>query len=118
MRVFDFAGVIEALGEIGQMWEKQDEHLKNNVQTHLENGKKVVYDSQDDSLSDASVEISVHDEELNNRTSNAHDNQAGMFVVDTITNIVSSMVSRSKVQGIDHSKRLHGHERIQTITFC
>lgn len=100
MRVFDFAGVIEALGEIGQMWEKQDEHQRTIVETRLNNGERVVYDSEEDSLSVDSVEITVHDEELTEGILNSNDGQVGMFIVDTITNVVSSMISRSQVQGI------------------
>lgn len=99
MRVFDFAGLVDALGEIGQMWENQDQNLRNIVETHLENGKKVVYDIDEDSLSVGSVDIAVHDEELTKGVPYKHDGQVGMFIVDTITNVVSSMVSRSQVRG-------------------
>lgn len=100
MRVFDFAGVTEALGEIEQMWERQDEHFRNIVNTCLDGAQKVIYDSEGDSLSTESAEITVHDDELAKGMPNTHDDQVGMFIIDTITNVVSSMVSRSQVQGI------------------
>lgn len=118
MRVFDLAGVIEALGEIGQMWEKQDENLRNVVETHLEKEKKVVYDSEEDSLSVGSVDITVHDEELTKGIPYTHDGQVGMFIVDTITNVVSSMVSRSQVQGKYNFKRLREDHHLQTLRLC
>ena len=111
MRVFDLAGVVEALEEVGQMWEKRDERIRNIGDMHLEDGQKVVYDSED-SLSVGGVEINVHHEQLTEGTSNAHDDQVGMFIVDTITNVVSSMVSRSQVQGSYNLKRL------QNLRFC
>ncbi|MCJ1468400.1 hypothetical protein MMC07_007028 [Pseudocyphellaria aurata] len=99
MRAFDFAGVIEALGEIGQVWEKQDDRRRNFVNMHLEDEKKVLYDSQDGSFSISSVEISVQNEEHIKGMSNMRDEQTGMIIIDTITNVVSSMVSRSQTQG-------------------
>lgn len=118
MRVFDFAGLVDALGEIGQMWENQDQNLRNIVETHLENGKKVVYDSDEDSLSVGSVDIAVHDEELTKGVPYKHDGQVGMFIVDTITNVVSSMVSRSQVRGKYIFKRLREDQRFQTPKLC
>lgn len=112
MRVFDFAGVIEALGEIGQIWEKQDGHIGNVVNTHLEEGEKVVHDSEEESLSAGSVEITVHDDELTKGISKAHDDQVRMFIVDIITNVVSAMVSRNQVQGRYNLKRLRGGQHL------
>lgn len=112
MRAFDFAGVIEALGEVGQMWEKQDDHSRNIVDTHLEDGEKVVYDSEDDSFSISSVEISVRNEEHTKELGNTRDEQVGMIIIDTITNVVSSMISRSQVQGIYNPKPLRGDDRL------
>lgn len=105
MRVFDLAGVIEALEEVGQMLEKRDERLRNVGDMHLEDGKREVNDSEDN-VYVGCVEINVHDEQLTERTSNAHDDQVGMFIVDTITNVVSSIVSRNQVQGSYNIKRL------------
>lgn len=115
MRVFDFTGAIEALGEIGQIWEKQDEHIGNAVNTHLENGEKVVYDSEEESLSVGSVEITVHDDELTKGMSNPYDDQVRMFIVDTITNVVGAMVSRNQVQGRYNFRRLRGCQHLQIL---
>lgn len=106
MRVFDLTGVIEALEEVGQLWEKREERLRNIGDMHLEDGKKEV-DECEDSLSVGGVEINVHQEQRRiEGSSNEPDDQVGMFIVDTITNVVSSMVSRSQVQGSYSLKRL------------
>ena len=93
MRVFDFVGVAEAVGEVGQLlrrgWNIVEEGL---LQEHPRREKEVpsrqAIDNED--LSDDHVKV--------NNTSLIEG--FGMVVIDNIANLVNSTMSISQVQGI------------------
>ena len=104
MRAFDFAGVVEAIGEIARMWESNDHHIHTPGISELERGRKVIDDSQDEeNYSDDNAESKVDNAPGRDSSVNAHDGQVGMVIVDTISNVVNSIISKSQVQGIPRS---------------
>ena len=109
MRVFDFAGVVEAVGEIGEVWDTYQRNLgplnellpRRSFEEYAE-----IVDSQDDG-----------DEEVNDNEQGAGERstlaviatdecqalrpaRVGMIVIDNISNIVGSTMSRSQAQGM------------------
>ena len=104
MRVFEYAGVVEAIGEVGEMWEAvsraREEAKEREAQSH--NATEGIADSEDES------EEMLDDPgrlERSSQTQNAlppcleETGQIGVIVIDTITNVVSAMMSKSQVQG-------------------
>ena len=77
MRVFDFAGVVEAISEVNELME--------------EVGKR------SDEIGDSQEELDGEDEGL--KGSDSRSNPIGMVILDTITNLVSAMMAKSQVQG-------------------
>lgn len=123
MRVFDFAGVVEAVAEVGENCErsvKVDEDEKKREQgERSEKPTQEIVDSQDEDDEDDEddEEGDVRDVET---TGNAIENAEcsrpatfedrvhsvegdtvaiGMIILDTVTNITSSLMAKSQVQG-------------------
>lgn len=98
MRVFDFAGVVEAIGEVGEMWEAVSQERK----AQSTKATKDIPDSEDEGeemLDDfANPERLTPKEDLTSTTTDGA-GQIGVIVIDTITNVVSSMMSKSQIQG-------------------
>lgn len=95
MRVFDLAGVIEAVGEVGQVMERASQGSGSKVKQK----RKEVGDSEDESDVDVDdlVPRSVPNETVR---VTAHENdQVGMIIIDTIANVVSSLMSKSQTTG-------------------
>ena len=114
MRVFDFAGLVEAIGEVSETCERiaRGDEEKKEQQQGKKSGKTAgeILDSQDEDEDDGNVEI------VGEAMSNAEGSRVatcevqvdspgedtpgvGMIVVDTVTNVVSSMMGKSQVQG-------------------
>ena len=97
MRVFDFAGLVEAIGEIQQMRENHLRDLQNQREAKACTRKEVIdsedeLDDDDDDNDAARMDSEIHSEAKN-------DGAIGMILVDTMTNVVSAVVSKSQVQG-------------------
>jgi len=112
MRVFDFAGVVEAVDEVRNLCEQNDrkeEDRKRRLRTGLATRKpQEIADSQDeegDNEDDGAADFDNIDQ--TNLASGG--NQAsivgegfggvGMIVIDTIANVVSSMSATSQIEG-------------------
>lgn len=103
MRVFDFAGVAEAMSEINELMEE--------VAQHSEKSTVVAVEKRRDEIDDSEEELDEEDEELQDeprqesldlgdaQDSDRHRSPIGMMIVDTITNIVSAMMAKSQIQG-------------------
>lgn len=105
MRVFDFAGVVEAIGEVGQTWEAviQAREDANDREAQSKKGAKGVADSEDEAeemLDDLPDPERQTEEETPSFTPSDETGQVGVIVIDTITNVVSSMISKSQIQGL------------------
>lgn len=95
MRAFDLAGVIEAVSEVGQMTERASQASVNKIKER----RQEIGDSEDESDAD---EKDLVTEPLSSDRKQAtdHDNgQIGMIIIDTIANVVSSLISKSQTTG-------------------
>ena len=93
MRVFDFAGVVEAVGEIREMRERTS--LKTNASaTIATKGRGEVHDSEEESDDEAEPPAGKAE-----KTNESSDENIGMIIIDTFTNVTSSILSQSQVNG-------------------
>ncbi|KAI4116026.1 MAG: hypothetical protein LQ345_003488 [Seirophora villosa] len=97
-RVFDFAGVVEAVSEFSA---NVDENARTNDEKLDENdhkGPRSIADSEDEAMDDLSAE-----QELNALTEDKPNTSkkpaANMLVIDNIANVLGSMMTKSQVQG-------------------
>lgn len=136
MRVFDFAGLVEAIGEVSEICERRlklDEEKKRKLSARSRNTTGEVLDSQDEGDEDDkdgdAANVETVDESINEAEDSGQatckvrigslegDTAAiGMIVLDTVTNIISSLMAKSQVQGTydlqeRDSKRLTLSER-------
>ena len=104
MRVFDFAGVVEAISEVNDLMGKT---VQKNEKQPL-----VAFEKRKDEIGDSEEELDDDDhEELQAQTrrervnlgdlqgDNPHNVPIGMMIFDTITNVVSAMMAKSQIQG-------------------
>ncbi len=103
MRVFDFAGVVEAISEIKEL-------MEGRVQ-RFEKPPVVAFGKRKDEIGDSEEELDEEDGEFQaepRRESvnvsdlqniDPHSGPIGMIIFDTITNVVSAMMAKSQVQG-------------------
>lgn len=102
MRVFDLAGIVEAVNEVSESWEVQGQQTGGK----LKGGEKVIEDSEeeDDMSQDSSDEKDQiwkirHTAEIQNGKASTETDPIDMIVIDTIANVVNSVASKSHVQG-------------------
>ena len=103
MRVFDFAGVVEAISEVNELMEE--------VAPKAQKPPVVPFKKMVDKVGDSEEELDEEDEELQAAPrresvdlgilhgSDHGSGRIGMVILDTITNVVSAMMSKSQVQG-------------------
>lgn len=117
MRVFDFAGVVEAMGEVGRICDTKNERLQQ-VETYAEadqvheeedeaeqeGARKVVEDSEDESsnLSDSpsskkSTGLGILKENIEVQAS-----RMSMIVIDSIAPVVTAIILKDQTQGPPH----------------
>lgn len=111
-RVFDLAGVVEAVDEVSRSWEVHSQQINEGVEPKL----RVIVDSEDEDELDKNDEDDTVESLSNRNDPNAKgmtDQPAGlqgrkpiqntvlidMIVIDTISNVVTSVMSKSQVQG-------------------
>lgn len=103
MRVFDLVGVVEAMGEINQTWEEDDQQIENlKIKASAEEGQEFV-DSEDGASScfnddNYRTVIPAGADAIPSR-SDVYADRVGMIIIDTIANVVSSIMSQNQVQG-------------------
>ena len=102
MRVFDFAGVIEAISEVKELVESTtqtaDKPLVVAIEKKIEVGdSEDEEDEEDEELQADPQRQIVNLDEL--QGSHPHSSPIGMVIIDTITNVVSAMVAKSQIQG-------------------
>ena len=103
MRVFDFAGVVEAISEVNELIEEVAPKAQKPPVVPV---KRMVGE-----VGDSEEELDEEDEELQAEPSrdsvdlgilhgsDSGSGRIGMVILDTITNVVSAMMSKSQVQG-------------------
>lgn len=95
MRVFDFAGVTEAVGEVNEMIEMTCADAVRAPKARATRKSGEVGDSEEE-LDD---EEEPPEEPLGHRDDAHRDGKVGMIIVDSIANVVGSIMSKSQVQG-------------------
>ena len=92
MRVFDLVGVMEALGEIGEKKGKEREIRQEERKREIEDSE-----DEDEDSGDGGTEMQPRNDDEDQK--GGGNSSVGMIVIDTITNVVSSVVSQSPIQG-------------------
>ena len=95
MRVFDLAGVAEAVGEVRQLID--DEKISAEQVESQSRRRSEIGDSEDEDEEDVLVEIDAPP--LKASLESKAKSSIGMVIIDTITNVVSAMVTRNYNQG-------------------
>lgn len=113
MRVFDFAGVIEAMGEVGRICDIKNERLQQ-VETYAEadqvhqeeeaeqNGaRRVVEDSEDESSNLSDSPSSKKSTSLGILPGNVEvqASRMSMIVIDSIAPVVAAILLKDQIQG-------------------
>ena len=105
MRVFDLAGLVEAVGEIGEICESALGDTRAMTHGGANEKRIAVADSEEEFEGETHSDCSEGDsgqrrlqEELSG-SKGSHESQIGMAVVDTITNTIGSIMAKSHVQG-------------------
>ena len=101
MRVFDFAGVVEAVGEFNGLMEDFTQQSKK-PSIRVPEKKDEIGDSEGELDEDDELQGEPRRESADNahfQGSDFRSNPSGMIIVDTITNVVSAMMAKSQVQG-------------------
>lgn len=98
MRVFDFAGVVESIGEVNEIMEE----VAPKAQKPPVGPFKRTVDEVGDSEEDEELQAGSRRESVDLGVLHGSDpgsGRIGMVILDTITNVVSAMMSKSQVQG-------------------
>ncbi len=117
MRVFDFAGVVEAMGEVGRICDTKNERLQQ-VETYAEadqvheeedeaeqeGARKVVEDSEDESsnLSDSSSSKKSTGLGILKENIEVQASRMSMIVIDSMAPVVSAIILKDQTQGPPH----------------
>ena len=92
MRVFDFAGLAEAIGEVAEVCESVIEGANG----HGVRRRTSVADSEDEADEGDAIDDGQRSPPDDATT---HVGSISMIVIDTIANVVSSVMAKSQVQG-------------------
>ena len=96
MRVFDFAGVMEAIGEVGDLC-KRNNHSSGGTKAQRVQKTKEVANSEDEE-DEIVISFKTEDERAEDIEISSGGN-LGMIVVDNIANLVSTAMSKNQTEG-------------------
>ena len=104
MRVFDFAGIVEAISEVNELIEDTTQQLDQSALLAFEKRRDGIVDSEEELDEDDDGESQRGPQrekvDLNDLPGGGPDSsRIGMVIIDTITNIVSAMMVKSQIQG-------------------
>ncbi|KAL2043233.1 hypothetical protein N7G274_004293 [Stereocaulon virgatum] len=97
MRVFDLAGVIEAVAEVGEMRETVTQasvkpaSIARRAKDEVSDSEKELEEEDEFAFGPAAVQ--------GEQVAEPQGGQVGIIVIDTITNVVSSLMSKGQTQG-------------------
>ena len=108
-RVFDLAGVVEAVGEVSKSWEAQTQPTNEKIEAKM----RVIDDSEEEDEPEEEDTVQRLSNENDQNTKEMTDKQTqlqgrkpiqetfsiDMIVIDTISNVITSVMSKSQVQG-------------------
>ena len=103
MRVFDFAGVVEAISEVNELMEAMTQKTDRLPVAASEQRRDKVGDSEEEPDEepdeDEEPQRELQHEADHLQGGEPHSGPIGMIIIDTITNVVSAMMVKSQVQG-------------------
>ena len=99
MRVFDFAGVVEAISEVNESMEAMTQKADRLPVAASEQRRDEVGDSEEEPDEDEEPQCEPQHEIDHLHGNELHSSPIGMIIIDTITNVVSAMMVQSQVQG-------------------
>ena len=106
MRIFDVAGLVEAVAEIAELCDNvANIAIQNEVSKEAE--RRVIVDSEAESEEDDQVapdDLGMNEHENSSSPENdgllsARDGKIGMLVIDTIATIFGPLMTKSQIQG-------------------
>ncbi|MCJ1436757.1 hypothetical protein MMC27_006139 [Xylographa pallens] len=109
MRVFDYAGVIEAIGEAGDLCKRNGQSSGEVKAEQVHKGEEVA------NSEDEEDEVTISNEPEDQRAQELEtslDGSLGMIVVDNIANLVSTAMSKNQTEALallTHSLRILSH---------
>ncbi|KAL9135131.1 MAG: hypothetical protein Q9175_003684 [Cornicularia normoerica] len=102
MRVFDFAGGVEAISEVNELMEEVAQKFEKLPVVAFEKGRNEIGDSEEELEEDEELQAEPGRESVvlgDFQGSDPHSGPIGMIIFDTITNVVSAIMAKSQVQG-------------------
>ena len=99
MRVFDFAGVVEAISEVNELIEAMTQKTDRLPVAASEQRMDEIGDSEEEPDQDEEPQREPQHETDHLQGNEPHSGPIGMIIIDTITNVVSAMMVKSQVQG-------------------
>lgn len=100
MRVFELAGLVEAISEVGEICEAAKRKIDEQIEAHKRARTNTIADSEDESEDELSRTLG--DPMVSSDIRKSADMQAvRLLVVDSVSNIVGPIISKSQVQGIE-----------------
>ena len=99
MRVFDFAGVVEAISEVNELMEAMTRKANRLPIAASEQRRAEIGDSEEEPDEDEELQREPQHETGHSQGNEPHSSRIGMIIIDTITNVVSAMMVKSQVQG-------------------
>ncbi|MCJ1398170.1 hypothetical protein MMC11_001367 [Xylographa trunciseda] len=109
MRVFDFAGVIEAIGEAGDLCVKKAQSSEEVEAGRVRKMEEVANSEDEEDKVTVSAEPEDHSAQDRETSSDA---SLGMIVIDNIANLVSTAMSKNQTEALTlltHSLRILSH---------
>ncbi|KAL2055919.1 hypothetical protein ABVK25_003561 [Lepraria finkii] len=98
MRVFDLAGVIEAVGEVGEMRRSESQVAEKAEAVATRRSRDEIGDSEEEPDEEDDVAAKPAAAEGGQEV-DSQGGQVGIIVIDTMTNVASSLMSTSQTQG-------------------
>lgn len=102
MRVFDFAGVVEAISEVKDKMEEIAQKGEKPPVVAFQKRRGEVGDSEEEFSEEEEVQAETRQGNVTlgiHEGGEPHGGPVGMIVFDTITNVVSAMIAKSQIQG-------------------
>ena len=99
MRVFDFAGVVEAISEVNELMEAMTQEADRLRVAASKQRRDEVGDSEEEPDEDEGPQGKPQHDIDHSQDNEPHTSPIGMIIIDTITNVVSAMMVKSQVQG-------------------
>ena len=97
MRVFDISGMVEAITEVGDEWERHTSLVGEQSKVGKAEQRQSIVDSEED----VEEQIPLDTEKLQRPGQSMIKTESRcMIVIDTITNVVEAAMSQSRIQGI------------------